>query len=90
MQFKTSMSLGEKISYARILLVLLSVSLFVLAGYYENPVFMLGIVVVNLTFGRFLTNVKCPSCKKTVLLGAKFNSFLIFSRLRCLNCKKTI
>ncbi len=90
MQIKTNMSLGEKISYARLLLVLLSVSFFVLAGFYENPVFMLGIVVTSLTFGRFLTNVKCPSCKKPIFWGAKFNSFLLFSRLRCRNCKKPI
>jgi hypothetical protein len=63
MQFKTNMSLGEKISYARILLVFLSGSLFILTVFYENPVFMLGIVVANLTFGQSLTNVKCPSCK---------------------------
>ena len=90
MQLKTNMSLREKISYARLLLVLLSVSFFVLTAFYENPVFMLGIVIASLTFGRFLTNVKCTSCKKPVFLGAKFNSFLLFSRLRCLNCKKPI
>lgn len=90
MQFKTNMSLGEKISYARILLVFLSGSLFILTVFYENPVFMLGIVVANLTFGQSLINVKCTSCKKPVFLGAKFNSFLLFSRLRCLNCKKPI
>ena len=90
MQLKINMSLGQKISYARLLLVLLSVFFFALAGFYENPVFMLGIVVVNFTFGRFLTNVKCSSCKKTIFWGAKFNSFLLFSRLRCLNCKKPI